>query len=126
MLRQGRRCGGSCSGQAGVGRSRRSPRHLGRDRKTICAYSSGKRQPGRRASARPYPLAPFAAYLIARFTDDPHIWATALYYEAVPFGFGCSYISFARQLRLAGLRPALRGVLGGVRLRGNRDRPPAG
>ena len=52
-------------------------RHLGRDRKTVRAYLTGERQPGRRASARPDPLAPFAAYLAARFTDDPHIWATA-------------------------------------------------
>jgi transposase len=90
-------------------------RHLGRDRKTVRAYLTGKRQPGLRASARPDPLAPFAAYLIARFTDDPHIWATALYDEVVPLGYGCSYVSFARQLRLAGLRPhceACSGVAG--------------
>ena len=77
-------------------------RHLGRDRKTVRAYLTGQRQPGRRTAARPDPLAPFAAYLCARFTDDPHIWATALYDEVVPLGYGCSYVSFARQLRLAG------------------------
>src|SRR5436190_3478547 len=80
-------------------------RHLGRDRKTVRAYLTGQRQPGRRAAARPDPLAPFAACLCARFTDDPHIWATARYDEVVPLGYGCSYVSFARQLRLAGLRP---------------------
>ena len=80
-------------------------RHLGRDRKTVRAYLTGQRQPGRRAAARPDPLAPFAAYLSARFADDPHIWATALFDEVVPLGYGCSYVSFARQLRLAGLRP---------------------
>jgi transposase len=80
-------------------------RHLGRDRKTVRAYLTGQRQPGRRAAARPDPLAPFAAYLSARFTDDPHIWATALYDEVTRLGYGCSYVSFARQLRLAGLRP---------------------
>jgi transposase len=53
-------------------------RHLGRDRKTVRAYLTGQRQPGRRAAARPDPLVPFAAYLSARFADDPHIWATAL------------------------------------------------
>jgi len=34
-------------------------RHLGRDRKTVCAYLTGERQPGHRASAKPGPLAPF-------------------------------------------------------------------
>src|SRR5437868_4538760 len=80
-------------------------RHLGRDRKTVRAYLTGERQPGRRAAARPDPLAPFAAYLCARFADDPHLRATALFGEVVPLGYGCSYVSFARQLRLAGLRP---------------------
>src|ERR1041385_9017093 len=80
-------------------------RHLGRDRNPVRAYLSGNRQPGRRAPVKPVPLAQFAAYLSARFADDPHIWATALYEEVVPLGYGCSYVSFARQLRLAGLRP---------------------
>ena len=80
-------------------------RHLGRDRKTVRAYLTGERQPGRRAAAKPDPLAAFAACLSARFADDPHLWATALFDEVVPLGYGCSYVSFARQLRLAGLRP---------------------
>jgi transposase len=80
-------------------------RHLGRDRKTVRAYLTGQRQPGQRAAARPDPLARFVPYLTARFVDDPHIWATALYDEVVRLGYGCSYVSFARQLRLAGLRP---------------------
>jgi transposase len=90
-------------------------RHLGRDRKTVRAYLTGQRQPGQRAAGRPDPLAPFAAYLSARFADDPHIWATALYDEVVPLGYGCSYVSFVRQLRRAGLRPhceACAGVAG--------------
>ena len=45
------------------------------------------------------------AYLSARFADDPHLWATALFDEVVPLGYGGSYVSFARQLRKAGLRP---------------------
>src|SRR5258708_34788436 len=49
--------------------------------------------------------APFAQYLAARFADDPHLWATALYDEVVPLAYGLSYVSFARQLRLAGPRP---------------------
>ncbi len=54
-------------------------RHLNRDPKTIRAYMSGQRRPGERASSRPDPLAPFVAYLSARFVDDPHLWATALF-----------------------------------------------
>src|SRR5258706_10046458 len=80
-------------------------RHLDRDRKTVRAYVRGDRPAGARASLRPDPLAPFAAYLKARFADDPHLWATALFDEVVPLGYATSYVSFARQLRLAGLRP---------------------
>ncbi|HET6949553.1 MAG TPA: helix-turn-helix domain-containing protein [Acidimicrobiales bacterium] len=80
-------------------------RHLNRDPKTIRAYLAGQRRPGERASSRPDPLAPFVAYLSARFVDDPHLWATALFDELVPLGYAGSYVSFARQLRRAGLRP---------------------
>jgi transposase len=80
-------------------------RHLGRDPKTIRAYLSGERVPGKRASTRPDLLSPFVAYLSARFVDDPHLWATALFDEVVPLGYAGSYVSFARQLRKAGLRP---------------------
>jgi transposase len=80
-------------------------RHLDRDRKTVRGYLQGTRQPGVRASAAPDPLTPFAAYVSARFADDPHIWASALFDEVVPLGYHLSYVSFARQLRLAGLRP---------------------
>jgi transposase len=90
-------------------------RHLNRDPKTIRAYLAGDRVPGRRADTRPDPLVPFVAYLSARFVDDPHLWATALFDEVVPLGYGGSYVSFARQLRKAGLRPhceACAGVTG--------------
>jgi hypothetical protein len=80
-------------------------RHLDRDRKTVRGYLRGTRKPGVRASAAPDPLAPFAVYVSARFADDPHIWASALFDEVVPLGYRLSYVSFARQLRLAGLRP---------------------
>ena len=80
-------------------------RHLNRDPKTIRAYLAGERVPGRRASSCPDPLARFVAYLSARFVDDPHLWATALFDEVVPLGYAGSYVSFARQLRKAGLRP---------------------
>lgn len=80
-------------------------RHQGRDRKTVRAYLNGQREPGVRKSSRPDPLEPYADYLKARFTDNCHIWATALYDEVVPLGYSESYVSFARQLRLAELRP---------------------
>jgi transposase len=80
-------------------------RHLDRDRKTVRAYITGERTPGRRRDDRPDPLAPYAAYLAARFVDDPHIWASALYDEVTALGYQRSYVTFARQLRLRGLRP---------------------
>lgn len=80
-------------------------RHIECDRKTVRAYLNGERQPGQRASSTPDPLGPFRDYLTARFADDPHIWASALYDEVVPLGYDRSYVSFARQVRLAGLRP---------------------
>lgn len=90
-------------------------RHLGRDRGTISNYVNGKTTPGVRRPAGVDPLAPFAAYITARFGDDPHLWATALFDEVAAMGYASSYPSFARQLRLAGLRPhceACQGVKG--------------
>jgi transposase len=80
-------------------------RHLGRDRKTVRDYLEGRRQPGVRRRPGPGPLERFVPYLRARFGDDPHVWATALYDELVPLGYDRSYASFVRQLRQAGLRP---------------------
>lgn len=80
-------------------------RHLDRDRKTVRAYLAGTRTPGVRARSRPDPLAPFVDYLRARFIDDPHVWASALFDEVRPLGYPQSYPSFVRQLRTAGLRP---------------------
>ena len=90
-------------------------RHLGRDRKTVRAYLRGERGPGpgQRGARIRWPRS--WPYLAARFTDDPHLWATALFDEVVPLGYRLSYVSFARQLRLAGLRPhceACAGVTG--------------
>src|SRR5665213_1220587 len=56
-------------------------RHLDRDRKTIRAYLNGTREPGRRKSSAPNALESFVPYLTARFADDAHLWATALYEE---------------------------------------------
>ena len=80
-------------------------RHLGRDRKTVRSYLSGERVPGVRRPARPDALAEYRSYVVARFADDPHLWASALFDEVVALGYAGSYVSFARQVRLAGLRP---------------------
>src|ERR1700728_3901389 len=80
-------------------------RHLGRDRKTVRGYINGTTVPGVRARSAPDPLEPFTRYLTARFVDDPHVWASALYDEVVRLGYPLSYPSFARQIRVAGLRP---------------------
>jgi len=80
-------------------------RHLNRDRKTVRSYLSGERAPGVRRSDVSDPLDEFRAYVAARFADDPHLWASALFDEVVALGYGSSYVSFARQIRLAGLRP---------------------
>ena len=80
-------------------------RHLGRDRKTVRAYIKGERQPGRRKPVAADWFAPFVEYIAIRMRDDPHVWASALYDELQPLGFPKSYVTFARQLRLRGLRP---------------------
>jgi transposase len=80
-------------------------RHLERDRKTVRSYLNGDRVAGVRRSSSPDPLAPFVVYVSARFVDDPHVWASALFDEVVPLGYSCSYPSFVRQVRAAGLRP---------------------
>ena len=80
-------------------------RHLGRDPKTIRGYLSGERTPGERRRATPDPIEAYKPYLLARFADNPHIWATALYDEVKALGYSESYVSFARQVRLAELRP---------------------
>jgi transposase len=90
-------------------------RHLGHDRKTIRAYLNGDRQPGVRSSSVPDPLERFVPYLRARFADDCHLWATALFDEVVPLGYDRSYPTFVRQIRERQLRPhceACRGVKG--------------
>ncbi len=80
-------------------------RHLGRDPKTIRRYLSGEQVPGQRKRATADPIEPYKDYLLARFGDNPHIWASALYDEVKALGYSQSYVSFARQLRLAALRP---------------------
>jgi transposase len=79
--------------------------HLGHDRKTIRAYLNAERVPGVRARSAPDPLELFVPYLTQRLLDDPHVWASALFDEVVALGYSLSYPSFARQVRLASLRP---------------------
>jgi transposase len=90
-------------------------RHLGRDRKTVRDHLAGKREPGTRRRTEPDPLESFVPYLAARFADDAHVWASALFDEVVELGYARSYPSFVRQVRTAGLRPhceACSGVAG--------------
>jgi transposase len=81
-------------------------RHLGRDRKTVRAYLNGDRVAGERASSVPDAFEPYAAYCAARLSEDPHLWASALFDEVVALGYGLSYPSFTRGLRARDLRPA--------------------
>ena len=80
-------------------------RHLGRDRKTIRAYLSG-REGGARVRSLPDPFEAFAAYCAQRLKDDPHLWASALFDELLELGYDRSYPTMTRQLRARGLRPA--------------------
>ncbi len=80
-------------------------RHLGKDRKTIRAYLSG-RESGIRATNWADPFDSFAAYSGQRLGDDPHLWASALFDELLGLGYDRSYPTMTRQLRARGLRPA--------------------
>ena len=80
-------------------------RHLGRDRKTVRAYLSGQREPGRRKPAGPDRFGPFERYCRLRFGADPHLWATTLFEEVQGLGYEGAYPSFTRALRKRGLRP---------------------
>ena len=80
-------------------------RHLGHDRKTVRAYLSGEREPGRRASPGPVVMAPFVEYCRIRLADDPHLWASALLDELRELGYAGSYPSLTAVIRTHGLRP---------------------
>ena len=62
-------------------------RHVGRDWRTVKAYVEG-REPGVRRRSQPDPLERFTPYLKARFGDDPHVWASALFDEFTLHGTG--------------------------------------
>lgn len=80
-------------------------RHLGRDPKTIRAYLRGERSPGQRARSAPDRFEPYAEYCRIRLTDDPHLWASALFDEVRGLGYPGGYASFTRALRARRLRP---------------------
>ena len=77
-------------------------RHTGRDRKTVRKYLAA---PGAVREPAESCLEPLRAYLVARLADDAHVDATVLYREVLELGLDRSYVTFARQLRLLGLRP---------------------
>ncbi len=89
-------------------------RHVGRDRKTVRAHLSGERIPGQRRSAEPDPFDVVEAYVGQRLAEDPHLWATALFDEAKGLGYGQSYVTFARKIRVRRLRPSC-AACGGTR-----------
>jgi transposase len=80
-------------------------RHLKRDRKTVRAYLNGERTAGERRRSEADPFDEYIPYLRARFTEDKHVWASALFDEVVALGFPLSYQSFTRGLRRHRLRP---------------------
>jgi transposase len=91
-------------------------RHLGASRNTVRAYLSGGRRPGERQRPTPDLFEPYAEYVSIRLRDDPHLWGSALYDEAVKLGYQQSYVSFVRQVRHRGLRPVCE-ACGGSRSR---------
>lgn len=80
-------------------------RHLGVDRKTVRAYLSGEREPGRRRRTQPTLIEPFLEYCRVRLADDPHLWASTLLDELTELGFTGSYPSLTAAIREHRLRP---------------------
>jgi hypothetical protein len=80
-------------------------RHLGRDRKTIRAYLAGREAGVRAPRSLLDRFEVFAPYCAQRLADDPHLWASTLFDELGDLGYGGSYPTMTRQLRVRGLRP---------------------
>jgi len=80
-------------------------RQLGHDRKTIRIYLNGHRAPGQ---PRPHAhtFAPFAAYVLQRAADDPHLRGAGLHREITALGYAGSYSAFTRELRGHGITAA--------------------
>lgn len=79
--------------------------HMGHDRKTVRAYLNGDRRPGERKPARAEAMEDFLGYCRQRLADDPHLWLTTLFDEAVDLGFAGSYQAFTASVRRHELRP---------------------
>ena len=80
-------------------------RHLGRDRKTIRDYLSGKRIPQKRATSKEPQFNTYEEFIKSRLEDDKHLWASTLYFEVVELGYTQCYSTFTHYLRLRVLRP---------------------
>jgi transposase len=82
-------------------------RHLKRNRRTIRRYVTGQTTAGVRSKPKDAvdSLAPFLAYVQARFAEDPHLWARTLHDELVELGYPMAYQTFTRHLRERQLRP---------------------
>jgi transposase len=82
-------------------------RDTGRDRKTVRVHLNGEREAGvrRRPVGEVDPFDRFEPYVRQRLTDDPHVWATALFDEVATLGYERAYPTFTRQLRDRQLRP---------------------
>ena len=61
--------------------------------------------------------------MVARFADDPHLWASALFDEVVALGYPLVLCELRPPDPPGRAAPALRGVLGGEGPRDHRDRP---
>jgi len=81
-------------------------RRTDHDRKTMRSYLAGERFPGVRQRADPDSFEMFVAYVTARLTEDPHLWAVTLLDELRPLGFTGPYPTLTRQVRDRKLRPA--------------------
>ena len=79
-------------------------RHTGRDRKTVRRYLAGEGA-GQRREPVVSCLEEWRDYLTARFVEDPHVPAVALFDELVAAGFARSYPTLVRELRRLELRP---------------------
>jgi len=86
-------------------------RHLGRDRKTVRNNLANEAEVGVRQRAED-PFERFVEYVKARFTEDPHLWASVLYREIKDLGFTASYQTLTREIRVRHLRPVCQACLG--------------
>ena len=81
-------------------------RHLGRDRRTVRAYLSGERVPGRWRSAKPDPFEVVKAYVRQRLAEDPQLLATVLFDAVKSLGYGQGCVRFVRKIGKRQLRPS--------------------